>query len=206
MEDLYLAREFFRGPLKGAAVSAGAPADRPPTEDGLLVRRDKWPNTAGAEALGLDTGGRGWVEIVETAARGELDLLVVVGHDLGSIYFKLAADMALNRAKLVALGSNVNPAVARASLALPIAAFAERDGTWINCKRRLQRFRKALDPAGDSLPEWMIWKEMLGRYGAPLFAGDSESVFLAMAKAEPVFRGLSYGRIGEAGVKVRDRG
>ncbi len=204
LEDLYLARELFGSCLKGVLVASDAPSDRPPTEDDFLIHRDKWSNTAGAEVLGLNGAGPRWVEVLDSAERGELDLLVVVGHDLYQIFPRPNVDAALNRLKhLVVLAQNTNSMEQRASLVLPVATFAERDGTWINVQGRLQRFAKALEPLGDSMPEWKIWKEMLGRYGTPLLQEDEQAVFKVMAESEPAFKGLSYDALGEGGVLVK---
>ncbi|MEK7767716.1 MAG: 2Fe-2S iron-sulfur cluster-binding protein, partial [bacterium] len=190
LEDLYLAREFCAAHLKGAAVAVDAPSERPPTADDFLVQADKWPNTAGARALGLDGPGAEWVEILRRAAKRELDVLLVVGHDLSSIYMPSDVDAALHWLKaLIVLAQNEHSTVARASLVLPVANFTERDGTWVNSAGRVQRFHQAFDSLGAAVPEWRIWKELLGRAGSPALYRDAASVFRQLAEGTSPFRG-----------------
>jgi NADH-quinone oxidoreductase subunit G len=204
LEDLYLARELWRGPWKGVRVAADAPNDRPPTEDTILRLADKWPNTAGAQLLGFDLAGSNWVEIVEAAARGELDVLIVVGHDLARIYPSSQVDAALHHpAHVIVLAQNVTSTAARATLTIPVATFAERDGVFINAAGRAQRFAAALPPLGDAVPEWRVWRDVLGRYGSPWLVDSAAAIFAAAAAAEPALAGLSHEALGPHGRPVR---
>ncbi len=204
LEDLYLARDLFTAHLPGTHLAVDTPADRPPTEDRFLVCGDKWPNTAGADLLNLPGGGHEWVEVLGRAERGELDVLVVVGHDLSRIAPLAQIEDVLHHVKhLVVLAQNSSPVEKRAELVIPTAVFAERQGTWINVAGRLQRFHAALEPLGDAVPEWKIWRDLLGRYGAPWLARDEADVFKAMAAGVPALKGLSWDGIGSGGVAVK---
>ena len=204
LEDLFLAREFASACLKGARVTAGAPSDRPPVGDGFLVEPDKWPNTAGARALGLDCSEEGWGKAVDAAKRGGVEVLVIVGHDLFPVLGSGEAESVLRRAgRIVVLARNVSATTARADLLLPVAAFAERDGTYVNGLGRVQRLRRAVPPLGSALPEWLVWKEMTGRFGFPWLARSEAEVFAAMAREVPALEGLTWDGIGSEGVPVR---
>lgn len=204
LEDLYLATELFGKHLPGTRVAVDAPADRPVTEDGFLIHRDKWPNSAGAALLGLAGDGGDWVEVLDRAVRGELDVLVLVGHDLSRIFPLAQVEDVLHHVKhLVVLAQNANPIAARAELVLPAAVFAERQGTWINVDGRLQKFAAALEPLGDAVPEWRIWRDLLGRYGSPWLARDEADVFRAMAAEVPALQGVTWDGIGSGGVVVK---
>ena len=47
-----------------------------------------------------------------------------------------------------------------ADVVLPATSFAEKDGTFTNSERRVQRVRKAIDPVGDSKPDWVIIQDV----------------------------------------------
>jgi predicted molibdopterin-dependent oxidoreductase YjgC len=53
-----------------------------------------------------------------------------------------------------------------AHVILPAASFAEKDGTFINTERRIQGIHKALEPVGNSLPDWQIICDLAGRLGS----------------------------------------
>jgi len=57
----------------------------------------------------------------------------------------------------------------RADLVLPAAAFTETDGTFVSGEGRIQRFRKAAGPPGDSKPDWKIFSLIAKRMGAKGF-------------------------------------
>ena len=205
LEDLFLARELFQGHHGKTDVATDAPADRPPSEDGFLIHPDKWPNSAGAILLGYGDHGHRWVEVLDDAEHNRLDLLVVVGHDLMRIAPMAQIEDVLHRVKrMVYVGPNATAGSARANLVIPTATFAERDGTWVNADGRLQRFHKALEPLGDAVPEWRIWRDLLGRYGTPFLATDEAAVFKAAASSIPQLKGLTYDAIGSHGVALKN--
>lgn len=85
--------------------------------------------------------------------------------------------------------------VAKASAALPIQSFAERDGTYVNGERRVQRFYTAQGPVGEALPAWQAiarLRELLGQGRAKLSAA---AVMKEINGAIPVFAGASYSEL-----------
>lgn len=81
---------------------------------------------------------------------------------------------------------------AKAKVVLPLQSFAERDGTFTNGERRVQRFYTAQGPMGDALPAWQIFSrlgEVLGQGRAKLSAA---AVMQDIAKNIPAFEGVTY--------------
>jgi NADH-quinone oxidoreductase subunit G len=79
-----------------------------------------------------------------------------------------------------------------ATFSLPIQSFAERDGTFTNGERRVQRFYTAQGPIGDALPAWKALTELrqvLGQSRAKLSAA---AVMLELSKSNPAFEGMRY--------------
>jgi predicted molibdopterin-dependent oxidoreductase YjgC len=97
-----------------------------------------------------------------------------------------------------------------ADVILPATSFAEKDGTFTNSERRVQRVRKAVDPVGSSRPDWEIISElatlMCDRLDLPWrsqFAYDRPSqIFAEMSNLTPVLSGISYERLeAEGGIQ-----
>ena len=94
-----------------------------------------------------------------------------------------------------------------ADVVLPAASFAEKDGTFTNSERRVQRVRKAVEPVGDSRPDWEIVcdlaRRVSRRLGLPLegqfsYAQPSE-IMDEMAVLTPILRGISFDRLDREG-------
>jgi formate dehydrogenase alpha subunit len=99
-----------------------------------------------------------------------------------------------------------------ADVVLPAASFAEKDGTFTNTERRVQRVRKAIEPPGDALPDWQILAELARRLGAKLAAGNghvssygrwdyraASEIFDEIAGLTPSYAGISYERLERIG-------
>ncbi len=57
---------------------------------------------------------------------------------------------------------------ALADVVLPATCFAEKDGTFSNTERRVQRVRKAVDPPGEARPDWQIVCDVATAMGYPM--------------------------------------
>ena len=89
-----------------------------------------------------------------------------------------------------------------AHVVLPATSFAEKDGTFTNTERRVQRVRKALEPVGDSRPDWWITCEIARRMGAKGFDfKDPAEIFNEIARVTPSYGGISYDRLEEGGLQ-----
>lgn len=91
---------------------------------------------------------------------------------------------------------------------LPAASFAEKDGTFTNSERRVQRVRAALDPPGQARADWWITSELAKRTAAKLgrrVTGfdyrDPAQIFDEMARLVPVLAGISYPRLEASGIQ-----
>jgi predicted molibdopterin-dependent oxidoreductase YjgC len=89
-----------------------------------------------------------------------------------------------------------------ADVVLPGASFAEKDGSFTNTERRVQRVRKAIDPVGGSRADWQITCQIAERMGAKGFDYTSpEDVMKEIAGLVPIYGGISYERIDVAGLQ-----
>jgi len=87
-----------------------------------------------------------------------------------------------------------------AHVVLPGASFAEKDGTFTGTDRRVQRVRKAIEPLGESRPDWLVVCQLAQRMGAHGFDFDSpEEVMEEIAVLTPIYGGVSYERLEKEG-------
>jgi formate dehydrogenase alpha subunit len=90
---------------------------------------------------------------------------------------------------------------ARASVVLPAASFAEKDGTFTSTERRVQRVRQATLPPGDARPDWAILAALAARLGHALPWRTSRDVFAEMAALTPIYGGISWERLEHGGLQ-----
>jgi formate dehydrogenase alpha subunit len=89
-----------------------------------------------------------------------------------------------------------------AHVVLPAATFAEKDGTFTNTERRVQRVRKAIEPVGDSRPDWWITCQIAKRMGAQGFDFEHPSQIMdEIAQLTPSYGGISYSRLEQGGLQ-----
>jgi NADH-quinone oxidoreductase subunit G len=182
-EELFLVREIFQQSL-GAKVTASVP-QKPGYSDDFLIKADKNPNTRGATLLGLaGPDAIPATEIVEDALAGNLDVLWVMGHDLVELLGEeKARRLAATVRMLVFSGTNDNATAPLAHWVLPTAAYVEKDGSFVNCHGRVQRFSRAFPPFQDSREDWRLLLDVAARLGLAFDWRGPEQIFRAMAAA-----------------------
>ena len=82
-----------------------------------------------------------------------------------------------------------------ADVVLPACSFAEKEGTFTATDRRVQRVRKAIDPLGDSRPDWWIIQELSERLGYERRFNDPSEIMDELAKVAPLYGGVSHDRL-----------
>ena len=199
-EDLFALRRLCeeRG-IRNVAFRV--PAAATAADDDFLLRADRHPNTRGAELIGLDGDAAG---ILAAARAGRIKLLWVFEHDLLAGGWPAAETRrALERVEtLVWSGTNANATSALAHRVLPLAAWAERDGTFTNFLGRVQRFRAGVEPLGDALAGWDAIGRVLAAAGLSPAGSRAEHWFRELAKRVAAFAGLTYQAIGDGGAMV----
>lgn len=84
-----------------------------------------------------------------------------------------------------------------ADVVLPAQSFAERDGTFTNTERRVQLFRAALKPIGESKADWWIVTEIAKRLGGGWKYTRSAEVMDEIAATVPLYKGMTYAVLSE---------
>ena len=89
-----------------------------------------------------------------------------------------------------------------ADVVLPAATFAEKDGTFTNTERRIQRVRKAIDPPGEAKPDSWITSQIARRMGAEGFDFECPAeIMKEIASLVPSYGGISYDRLEDGGLQ-----
>ncbi|MFC1623986.1 formate dehydrogenase subunit alpha [Candidatus Omnitrophota bacterium] len=83
-----------------------------------------------------------------------------------------------------------------ADVVLPAASFAEKDGTFTNSERRVQRIYKAIEPVGDARPDWWITCQIVKKLGGKGFDFSNPGEIMdEIASLVPSYKGISYDRL-----------
>lgn len=88
-----------------------------------------------------------------------------------------------------------------ADVVLPAASFAEKDGTFTNTDRRIQRIRKAIEPVGNSKPDWVILMEVMNKLGYDKKYESPKEIMDEISSLTPSYGGINYDRIEEKGIQ-----
>jgi NADH-quinone oxidoreductase subunit G len=200
-EELFLAKRLAG--VLGIAQYDVLPRTGEP--DGIMIVADRNPNTSGAKLLGVASeDGARLKEIVAGVRSGAIKSLLVLGEDLTECGFTPAEIATLDA--VVALGILTNPTTRAASVTLPGSAWAEKRGSMINIKGRLQRLNRAVVAPGHAGDDWEILRDLILAVGGSNGLAMIEDVFKQMAAAVPQFTGLNLSRIGDLGVQVLEGG
>jgi NADH-quinone oxidoreductase subunit G len=148
-------------------------------------------NVRGAITAGLTPqhGAADTVEILELAAAGKIDTLVLLGADpLSDVPDADLARRGLAGARnIISIDTFMTPSTSQADVVLPAAAFAEKNGTTTNLEGRMSNVAQKITPAGTSRPDWMIAAELATALGKDLGVGSVEEVTAKLANTVPQF-------------------
>ncbi|MBZ2165179.1 formate dehydrogenase subunit alpha [Methanobacterium spitsbergense] len=143
-------------------------------------------------------------EMLESAKNGDIKAMYIVGEnpvtsepDTDNIKNSLQ-----NLEFLVVQDIFLSETAQMADVVLPGCSFAEKDGTFANSERRIQRVRSAINPIGESKPDWLITCEIAQRFGAEGFEYNNASeIYKEIAEIAPIFSGINYQRIDKEGIQ-----
>ncbi len=96
---------------------------------------------------------------------------------------------------LVVQDINFSETCRYADLVLPAATSLEKDGTFVNTERRIQRIYKAMEPLGESKPDWEILQLVANRLGANWKYKHPSEIMDEIAALTPLFAGVKYERL-----------
>ncbi|HWQ30747.1 MAG TPA: molybdopterin-dependent oxidoreductase [Negativicutes bacterium] len=157
-------------------------------------------------AWGRDTAcevGMTVSQMMEEAANGKIKALFIMGENpMLSDPDMRHVEEAMEKLELLVV-QDIFPTetVKYAHIVLPGTSFLEKDGTFTNTERRVQRVRKAIEPAGDSLPDWKILCMLISAFGYPADYKGPWDIMEEIRGLTPSYEGISYDRLDNNGLQ-----
>jgi formate dehydrogenase major subunit len=150
--------------------------------------------------------GLNLMQMMDAAAQGRFKALWAIGYDVLLTNANTASTRrALSKMELVIVQDMFLNETARdyATVFLPAASAFEKDGTFMNGERRIQRVRKVIAPPGSAKSDWEIIGAMAGALGkGDLFNYESaEEIWNEVRRVWKAGSGISYDRIDQTGIQ-----
>jgi len=164
--------------------------------------KEKFENAWGTKLS--DKPGLTVTEMTDAMRHGEVKAAYIVGEN------PMLSDPDASHVKealckldfLVAQDIFLTETAELADVVLPAASFAEKNGTFTNTERRVQRVRKAVEPPGEARTDWAITCQMAQRMGAKGFDFENTAQIMdEIASLTPSYGGICYTRLEECGLQ-----
>ena len=189
--------------VQGACDMGGLPnvmtGYQPVTDPGV---REKFSKAWGADLS--DTPGLTITDMIPAILEGKLKGLFVIGENpklsdpdwnhlneaFKKLDFLVVQDLFLSETAQVA------------DVVFSAASLAEKEGTFTNTERRCMRIHKAVEPLGNTLPDWQIISRLSTAMGYAMNYESTEAIFDEMASLTPKsYAGMTYDRMGLNGLQ-----
>jgi formate dehydrogenase alpha subunit len=162
---------------------------------------ERWETSLPAEP-GLTT-----LEIIEQVKKGKIKGMYIIGENpvLGFPNSRLIKEILASLDFLVVQDMFLTETAKLANVVLPAASFAEKGGTFTNFEGRVNRVRKAIEPTGESLPDWEIVVRLADKMDYPLPFSSLQDVMNEIEELVPAYEAytdserqdeLAYGETG----------
>ncbi len=151
----------------------------------------------------LNSPGKNTQQILESAARGELQTIWIAGDQLVEHYHDPAlVQNALYKCPFVVVSElTMTETASLADLVLPAASFAEKEGSFTNCERRIQRIDKAFEISRDIKADWLIFSELAAMIDGSLMPFSASDIFKEISETVTPYAGLTLKSLGESGTR-----
>jgi len=166
-------------------------------DDARKNLENKWDISGLSSKVGLTA-----TEMIPAAHDGTIKAFYIMGEN------PLVSDPDLAHAKagfdnldfIVVQDMFLTETAQLADVVLPARCFAEKDGTFSNTERKVQRIREAVTPPGEAKYDWEITCEIATRMGYTMSYENSEAIMKEIAQVTPSYGGISYERIEKEGL------
>jgi len=147
--------------------------------------------------------GKTVVEIIDGAHKGEIKAIYIMGEN------PLLSDPDLNHVEaslkrldfLLVQDIFLTETARLADVVLPSACFAEKDGTFTNTERRVQRVRKAISAPGLAKADWEIIAGISVKMGYPMAYTSAGEIMAEINQVAPSYAGITYDRLEKEGIQ-----
>lgn len=160
--------------------------------------REKWAKAWGVDPQALsDKAGADNFKMVQEAAEGKIKAMFIIGEETA---FSDADSTNVHQAFtdlefMVVQDIFMSRTAEFADVVLPGCPSVEKEGTFVNTERRIQRFYQVMPPLGQSRPDWEILTDLASRLGHPWYYTDPAQIMAEAASIATIFAGVSYPRL-----------
>jgi formate dehydrogenase major subunit len=181
-----------QGACDFGAMPAWLPGYEPVEDDKVRARYEKEWGVKIPKKPGLNNH-----QIVEAIHDGKIKAMYLFGEEMGLVDSNINhVQDAFERLEFFVVQDIFFSKTAQfADVVLPAAPSLEKEGTFTNTERRIQRFSQVLEPLGDCKPDWLIFQELANRLGANWNYAHPGEIMDEAAKLAPIFAGVSYERL-----------
>ena len=165
------------------------------------VQNKRMADTWGVDSLPLQPGLT-VTKMMDMTHSGKIRALYVVGEN------PMVSDPDLNHAEkalehldfLIVQDIFLTETAQMADVVLPAASFAEKEGTFTNTERKVQRIRKAFNPPGEAKEDAHIICDLATRMEYPMSYETSRDIMNEIAAVTPSYCGINYERLEKGGI------
>jgi NADH-quinone oxidoreductase subunit G len=166
-------------------------------------------NSQGALDMGVYPGlqaghrpappGLGTLEMLRGAVEGRIRFLWLMGADvLSDVPDASLAAAALGSGAYVVVSELFPTATAlSADVVLPAAAFAEKEGSFTNLERRIQKTNPVVQAPGGARADWHVLLDISARLGTPRGWASSKDIAAEIARSVPTHQGFDWDQLGD---------
>ncbi len=136
-------------------------------------------------------------EMIRAIDDGKLKSMFIIGEDtITSDANLFVTEAALSKIEFfVVMDLFFTKTCHFADVVLPGCPSVEKEGTFTNTERRIQRLYKVFEPLGEARPDWTIIRDLANRLGAGWEYDHPSEIMDEAAKAVPIFAGVRYHRL-----------
>jgi formate dehydrogenase alpha subunit len=143
------------------------------------------------------------MEMMDAAGKGTIKALYIMGEN------PMLSDPDLQHVKkelkkldlMIVQDLFMTETAQLADVVLPVASFAEKDGTFSNTERRVQRIRQAVEAPGEAKADWEVICGISNKMGYAMNYASAKEIFEEVAKVTPSYAGISYERLEKGGIQ-----
>lgn len=148
--------------------------------------------------IGLTMG-----DMMNRAIEGDLKAMYIMGENpvMSDPDMKHTRESLANLEFLVVQDIFPTETSTYADVILPAAVFAEKDGTFTNTERRVQKLAKAIDPPGEAKADWEIICLIAQRMGHDFDYKNTSDIMDEIAAITPIYGGIRYDRLDDYGLQ-----
>lgn len=145
--------------------------------------------------------GLGVTEMIPAAAKGAIKAMYIMGENpmVSDPDLRHVEEGLKNLDFLVVQDIFLTETAQIADVVLPAACFAEKDGTFTNTERRVQRVRKGVDMPGQARTDWEIIADLAACMGYEMRYRSADEIFEEITQVTPSYAGISYKRLDKEG-------